>query len=110
MHSLTCCVRFCLSLHSPQQAAAEGSSKAAQKALQAEKMELRNSLVSRLQHELFTGAEMLQGTGDFTAAAQAAATGMLGAHDAVVSSSTVTVWTTPVILVNASACYQATYR
>lgn len=73
-------------------------------------MELRNSLVARLQHELYTGAELLQRADDFAAAAQAAATGMLGVRDAVVSSSTVTVWTTPVILVNASACYQATYR
>jgi hypothetical protein len=73
-------------------------------------MELRNSLVARLQHELYTGAELLQRADDFAVATQAAATEMLGVRDAVVSSSTVTVWTTPVILVNASACYQATYR
>lgn len=71
-------------------------------------MELRNSLIAQLQQELFTGAELLQGAGDFAAAAQAAATQMM-ATDAAISSSTVTVWTTPVILVNASACYQAAY-
>lgn len=71
-------------------------------------MELRNSLIARLEQELFTGADLLQGAGEFAAAAQAAATRMV-ACDAAVSSSTVTVWTTPVILVNASACYQAAY-
>jgi hypothetical protein len=98
----------CVPIALCQQQNRGSSSKAAHRALQAEKMELRNSLIAQLEQELFTGADLLQGASEFASAAQAAATRMI-ASDAAVSSSTVTVWTTPVILVNASACYQAAY-
>lgn len=89
-----------------------GSSKVAHRAHQAEKWELRRSIVAELQAELLTGAELLRAdTSDqFAAAAQAAVASTLGCPSAAISSSTVTVFTTPVILLNASACYQAAYR
>lgn len=87
-----------------------GSSKAAERALQAGKWELRRSLVAELQAELLTGAELLPSSSQFAAAAQMAAATVFGSACGAISSSTVTVFTTPVILVNASACYQAAYK
>jgi hypothetical protein len=87
-----------------------GSSKAAERALQAGKWELRRSLVAKLQAELLTGAELLPSSSQFAAAAQMAAATVFGSASGAISSSTVTVFTTPVILVNASACYQAAYK
>lgn len=108
--ALLCLPVFCILACAQQHTPPSTSSRAAHRALQAEKMELRNSLIARLQQELFTGAELLQGAGEFAAAAHAAATQMMATSaGGACSSSTVTVWTTPVILVNASACYQACY-
>lgn len=102
-------------LHTMQQHAASmgGSSKAAHRAHQAGKWELRRSIVAELQAELLTGAAgaQLPASDQFAAAAQVAAATMLGSPCGAISSSTVTnVFTTPFILVNASACYQAAYR
>lgn len=78
------------------------TTKAASRARQDAKAELRRNLEIRLQRQLQTGADLLP-SGQPLAATTGAATGMMmGAGGGV--------WAMPLLLINASACYQVVYR
>lgn len=71
-------------------------------------MELRRSLVAKLQQELFVAPEPCRPS-------QAPLRGSVEQEDVArnLHSNNLTVpsvWTMPVVLMNASACYQAAYR